>query len=246
MTDWLTEDALTALVKAPARLTWVETATVLMRKSRRPDGTVDVRIHALFRDAPEDVQSSVLAWIRRPARCHSAAIRPFVDARRDRLSSARRPRPVQPVGATRDLRAIVHALNQRYFEGSLDCQVTFSRPVRRRRRQRSLQFGSYDPHRRTIRIHPVLDDPFVPDAFVEFVVFHEMLHATLGSPLGPDGRCRHHGAEFRARERTFERYAEALAWEERNLGRLLALAAKVRPAAPGAPRQRSFDFGALL
>jgi hypothetical protein len=37
-----------------------------------------------------------------------------------------------------------------------------------------------------------------------------------------NGRRRLHGADFRARERQFERYDEAIAWEQANLDRLLS------------------------
>ncbi|MEA2700095.1 MAG: hypothetical protein QOI66_4366, partial [Myxococcales bacterium] len=71
-----------------------------------------------------------------------------------------------------------------------------------------------------IRIHPVLDQESVPDYFVAWIVFHEMLHGKH-EVLRKDGRRRFHTKEFLAEERTFADYDRACAWEKANLDRLL-------------------------
>jgi hypothetical protein len=110
-----------------------------------------------------------------------------------------------------------------------------------------VQFGSYDIHLDTIRIHPVLDDPRVPLAFTHFVVYHEMLHAALGVREGPGGRCIHHGADFRERERAFPLYAEAIRWERENLDKILTLASgRKRRWTPGGVQQAIFESASLL
>lgn len=87
--------------------------------------------------------------------------------------------------------------------------------------------GVYDHLTRTIRIHPSLDRPEVPLFFVEYIVFHEMLHqAVPGKDTG--SRKQHHGPEFRARERRYPEYARALTWEKENLNLLLGRAASLR------------------
>jgi len=61
----------------------------------------------------------------------------------------------------------------------------------------------------------------VPRFFVEYIVYHEMLHHVVQMPVLDGRRCMH-GPEFKARERCFARYAEAIAWEREHLDRLLA------------------------
>ena len=66
-----------------------------------------------------------------------------------------------------------------------------------RRRQRSIRLGAYDFERQLIRIHRRLDDPSVPEWFVGFVVFHELLHHRFGVERRA-GRRVIHSAAFRA------------------------------------------------
>ena len=55
---------------------------------------------------------------------------------------------------------------------------------------------------------------------IEWVVYHEMLHALLGFQV-VNGVNYAHTSEFRRRERRFPQYARASAWESRNLDMLL-------------------------
>jgi predicted SprT family Zn-dependent metalloprotease len=87
-----------------------------------------------------------------------------------------------------------------------------------------------------VRIHPILDDAFVPRFFLEYVVYHELCHAALPSVVGADGRLRHHTAEFHALERQFPRYDEAVAWQTQNLDRLLRAWCRGKPV--GKPRRK--------
>jgi predicted metal-dependent hydrolase len=93
----------------------------------------------------------------------------------------------------------------------------------RKRRRRSIRFGSYVPQEDLIRIHPLLDQPFVPEYFVRYIVFHEMLHAYLGRSEGLSEHALSHSPEFRQMERAYPDYVCAQAWENSrgNLAKLL-------------------------
>ena len=60
----------------------------------------------------------------------------------------------------------------------------------------------------------------MPHYFVEYVVFHEMLHHMMPMPVR-DGRRELHTPEFRQGEQRFRNYARAIEWERQHLGRLL-------------------------
>ena len=68
------------------------------------------------------------------------------------------------------------------------------------RRRRTIRLGSYDARENLIRVHPALDQSWVPRLFVEAVVYHEMLHALMPAKESGGRRCLH-GPEFRRRER---------------------------------------------
>ena len=86
--------------------------------------------------------------------------------------------------------------------------------------RRTIKLGSYSAVERLIRVHPVLDRPWVPRYFVSYILYHEMLHHVMpATRVG--GRRMLHPPEFRAREQTYRHYDKAIAWEKANLDRLL-------------------------
>jgi len=129
---------------------------------------------------------------------------------------------VHTQGKKHDLQAIFGRLNDTYFQGMVDASVTWGRRVKGRTGQRaSIKLGTYCAQRKLIRIHPALDGSWVPRYFVEYVLFHEMLHHMIPMPLREDGRREVHSAEFRASEQRFRHYARALEWERQHISRLL-------------------------
>ncbi|MEQ1850042.1 MAG: hypothetical protein ABMA01_00480 [Chthoniobacteraceae bacterium] len=151
-------------------------------------------------------------------------------------AGTRRPRkrhlatPVKPVqrqfefgteGRYFDLRAIFERINARYFRNRLrGYNIVWGR--RRRTRPKSyIVFGSIQEYDRVIRIHPLLDRQFVPQWYLEYVVFHEMLHAFVPDRYDRAGRRIVHHDGFLKRERRFRHYKRSVAWEEENLGRFL-------------------------
>ena len=61
-----------------------------------------------------------------------------------------------------------------------------------------------------MRVHPLLDDDRVPRFFVEYIVFHELLHAVVPAEKS-GGRRYDHSVTYRKLERSFPRYDEARA-----------------------------------
>jgi hypothetical protein len=104
-------------------------------------------------------------------------------------------------------------INNEYFNGDVSASITWgSKGPRRVARNRTL--GSYASHGNLIRINPVLDNKSVPRYFVEFIVYHEMLHADMGIEKNA-GRRSVHSGEFRRREKMFKYYERSLAWEKK-------------------------------
>ena len=120
-----------------------------------------------------------------------------------------------------DLKAIFDKLNARYFAKSLrGYRVIWGR--RRKKRPKSyLVFASIQEEDRVIRVHPLLDARFVPQWFMEYVLYHEMLHAVVPDEFDENGRRLVHTERFRQRERRFPFFMRARRWEAENLGRFL-------------------------
>jgi predicted metal-dependent hydrolase len=100
-------------------------------------------------------------------------------------------------------------LNRLYFDGQLE-KPTLTWSQRRTRRI----LGHHDSVHDTIVISKTLDARDVPSWFVEYILFHEMLHIKHPARL-IDGRRYYHTNAFRAEEQRFPRYREAQEWLER-------------------------------
>jgi predicted SprT family Zn-dependent metalloprotease len=127
--------------------------------------------------------------------------------------------PLEHEGRYFDLREVFDRLNARFFRGQLrGYKVVWGR----RRKQLPKEyfvFGTIQEEDRIIRINPRLDQPFVPQWFLEYVLYHEMLHSVVPDEYTASGRRRVHTQEFDRREREFPGYRRARRWEEENLGR---------------------------
>lgn len=180
----------------------------------RPHGRqLSVRLHRMFLDAGCDVIDELATYIRKKSG-KTPLFWKFVRDMGHRIRN-RPPRKtrMREKGRHHDLGMIFHSLNAGYFGGALGCSITWStHHARRYARNRTL--GSYSPHSDTIRISPSLDSRAVPRYYLEFIVYHEMLHAHLGVD-NKDGRRRLHAGEFKKRERLFRHYERALAWEKK-------------------------------
>ena len=120
-----------------------------------------------------------------------------------------------------DLERIFDRLNQKHFRGRLrGYKVRWGRR-RKHRPKEYFVFGTIQEEDRLIRINPALDQPFVPLWFLQYVLYHEMLHSVVKDEELPGGRRRVHTEEFNRRERRFPGYGRARRWEEDNLARFL-------------------------
>jgi hypothetical protein len=128
---------------------------------------------------------------------------------------------LQHEGRYFDLRKIFDRLNNRHFHGRLRGYEVIWGRRRKHRAKDHFIFGTIQEEDRVIRINPLLDQPFVPLWFLQYVLYHEMLHSVVPDETAPGGRRRVHTDEFNRREREFPSYWRARRWEEDNLARFL-------------------------
>lgn len=118
-----------------------------------------------------------------------------------------------------DLEEIYTRLNSRYFDGKVKAKVVWGRNSKTPNR-RTFRFGSYDPSKKLIRIHPRLNQDFVPLSVVELTIYHEMCHQWLPS-VKKNGMWQSHHAKFKKKEREYHDYGAARGWEKQNWQKLL-------------------------
>ncbi|HTA21358.1 MAG TPA: hypothetical protein VK989_18830 [Polyangia bacterium] len=189
---------------------------------RKADG-YRLRLHRMFVGAEPRVVRALARYVVHNDRRASTLLGEYIEAHQHIIrQQERRPRLIKTrtAGRHHDLQAIFDRLNAQMFGGALDARITWGPGAGAGRRRRSIKMGSFAVEDRVIRIHPALDQDNVPGFFVEWIVFHEMLHGKH-EVLRTNGRRRFHTQEFLAEEQTFPEYARACAWEKTNLDRLL-------------------------
>lgn len=210
---------LAAQAGAPVRLAVTDNRSTMVSFRRRP-GALSVRLHHMFLEAPDEVVLAVADYAVRGRRQAGKVLDAFIRSQQRVVPPrARKPGELQPLGKCHDLQELFDGLNQRFFQGGVQARIGWGRAWARRRR-RSIRLGVYDHQAREIRIHAALDQPDVPRFFVEYIVFHEMLHQLFPGPKKA-GRQVHHPPAFKDREKAYPHYAAALAWEKEHLDKLL-------------------------
>lgn len=211
---------LSAELGMPVKLAVTDNRSTMV-SFRRGGNALQLRLHHMFLDAPEPVVRAVADYAGRGHRTAGVLLDEYIRGQQPRIRQVRRESDadLNPLGRCFDLQALYNGVNANFFGDNIQARIGWGRMPPRRRRK-SIRLGVYDHQTREIRIHPALDRPEVPAFFVEFIVFHEMLHQLFPS-TGRGGRRVHHPRAFRERERTYPHYAAALRWERENLGVLL-------------------------
>jgi hypothetical protein len=184
-------------------------------------GRVYVRISDIFKSAPVDVHRA-LAFIlvarllsRRTPDVHERVYRDFACSPQILRASdiARRRRGRKMISTARgrvyDLDKMFTRLNRNYFDEGLE-KPTLTWSQRRTRRI----LGHHDPVHETIVISKTLDARDVPQWFVEYILYHEMLHIKHPARL-INGRRYYHTNAFRTEEQRFAHYEAAQEWLDR-------------------------------
>jgi len=228
---------LAALCPLPLNLAWHENRTSFF--SCRKDGrSVHLRLHRLFAKAPTPVLEAVVGYAVKGDRNAGTIVRQMAHLYFSKQCIA--PDDLESKGRFYDLLAIRERIQKWYFP---DLDVYHNRPTtcgiaigwsthRRVGAFKCMTFGSYDRHRNQIRINPLLDDAAVPLYFLEFIVYHEILHARLPARIDARGRVHSHTREFRLREKQFLEFAAAKEWEKKSLQFFKAKTKRIRHGRP--------------
>jgi hypothetical protein len=187
-----------------------------MLSVRKKTESITVRLHKMFLHAGTEVCIEVADFIRK-GRSNGQNIRSFIRQNRHLLKQ-KSPVKLTPrvTGENYCLQIIYDSLNNEYFDETVFATITWGKS-NSKKRVKMRTMGSYNAVTGTIRINPLLDKKTVPEYFLQFVVYHEMLHAYLGIKT-LNGRRSIHSREFRMHEKKFRHYEKAMEWERQRFG----------------------------
>lgn len=219
------QDELARRSGLPVRVFLTNNRRRMVSARRMAGGAVAVRLQRIFLDSGTDVLDDIADLItgRKTAR---AALRRFIDERfrdvPDLPRPRRAPKPERSDSAHHDIGGYAEKLNTAYLGGRSTALVLWGRRSTKRSR-RSIRFACYDPARNMIIMNRKLDAPDVPGYFVEYILFHEMLHEVLGIGSRADGRRDIHGSLFKLMESTYPDFDKARRYEKELCKRLGSL-----------------------
>ena len=206
-----------------------------MLSIRKSGNCFMMRLHRIFLSAGQEVLNEMAEFIK-DAKAKTPHIRKFINQNKHFLKAKpKRMVNIKTQGRYYDLLYIYNSLNGEYFKGNISAFITWGKGgPKHRARKRTL--GSYNGHNNMIRINPLLDNKKVPQYFLEFVVYHEMLHADMGVAVNPvrtspsrlqaaglynmanGARRTVHSKEFKKRETLYKHYHRAMEWEKKMWG----------------------------
>lgn len=193
----------------------------------RPGRGIRVSIHRLFLTADDDVLEALARFIVSPTPSVRQTIREYINRNHHRIaqgnSAAAPPRKITGTarGRAHHLDQRARRLNEKYFRGQLEFRIIWGRATRGGRRQRHVTLGTWNDRQKLIRIHPMLDNERVPTYFLDYIIYHEMVHIAVPASVSESGRRHIHTEEFYRLERAFAHYTLAAAWEKKWFPRLL-------------------------
>ncbi len=184
-------------------------------------GILHARVHHMFLNAHAPVLDALVRYVIRGDRDASATLGDYIEANGVLLARRKRNAPLVTKGRHHDLLALFDGVNESYFGRGIHALIGWGkRPTTKSRTRKTIKLGSYSAVDRLIRVHPALDQKWVPRYFVAYIVYHEMLHHVIPGSRGL-GRVNLHPPEFKERERGFRHYERSIEWEKRHVARLL-------------------------
>lgn len=186
----------------------------------RTRSKIQISLHKLFLDAPLDVKEAVVVYcLKRDKIAHSIlknyANRYFISADYTHRINKKN---LKTKGEFFDLKHIMDNLNLIYFKGKLNLNITwFEKPVYRKFRH--ITFGSFDKNSKLVRINKMLDSSEISFYFINYIVYHEMLHYVCKEIIDDTGKRKVHTKEFKKKEKEFAYYNEAKEFEKKILNK---------------------------
>ncbi|MBS0626386.1 MAG: hypothetical protein JSS32_10080 [Verrucomicrobia bacterium] len=204
---------LQTLSPCPLTVSWHENKSLYLRIDKE-GRRLSFHLHRLFLKAPSPVLEALVRYGLKGKAQDRTILRQMANLFFSQYKAP--PEPLDPLGHAYDLKNIFERHEAVYFPKGIQAQIGWF-DIPKYKKFRSITFGTYDRSRSQIKLNRLLDSPHVPSYFVEFIVYHEMLHAVCQPTIDRDGRTIVHTAEFRRREKLFAHFEIAKEWEKQSI-----------------------------
>lgn len=178
-----------------------------------PDCT-KVSLHRMFLQAPQNIMQALACYLRGEHQQIAPSIKAYIEYNLQRLDYSHELdlSKLQIRGRVYNLKQIYDRLNEEYFDGKLKLHITwYEWPSRRKKRSR-ITFGLFHDPLKLVKINRMLDSKRFPEYFVEYVIYHEMLHYVCPAYVDERGIKHIHSKEFKEREKEYRYFKSAQKW----------------------------------
>lgn len=201
---WLNE--LRVQDRQQVHLTLTRNRHSMISLRRRSPRHSTLRMHEQFAFAPDNILHDLAtfivrkdpnAWKRVAAYARTIELVPGAER-------ATRPQIRKTKGRYFDLQRELDLVKSHYFKEPLEAEITWGAVRKtRRRKRRSIRFGSWHENEKLVRIHPLLDQNWVSSEFIHYLIYHELCHAIAKPEISSTGRNRIHHRAFKELESKF-------------------------------------------
>ncbi len=177
---------------------------------------IKISLHSLFLSAPQEIIDAIVNYSVKKDVLAFKEIKKYAANYFSKIDYSHKldKKKLVSKGKYYDLQQIYNNLNDIYFEGKLNLNITWF--TTKYRNFSHFTFGSYDKSVKLIKINYLLDSDKVPFYFINYVVYHEILHHIFPETIDENARRCHHGPDFKKKEKQFPYYKEAVYWEKKH------------------------------
>lgn len=211
------QEMLQALTQMQINLIINDNRSTMISILERKRKYVRLSLHQMFLDAPNNVIIALSELLRnKRSKEYNQILRQFIN-----LHSAKYDKNY-PINLNRlsaqgeyfDLKKLYEKVNQHYFDAKLNLHITWFGQGKKRPKHQ-ISFGLYHEPLKLIKINRLLDRKETPTYFVEYIVYHEMLHEVYRPEIRSNGYRCVHTKIFKEKEKEFHHFSSAKAWEEK-------------------------------
>jgi hypothetical protein len=176
-----------------------------------------VRLHRIFLEAPRTVKDDLALYLKKRKRLLPISVKAYIREASSNLDYSHEvdKNLLVTKGEVYEIQERYKLLNRRYFDDSLHLAITWYGDTNKKRQIR-VTLGQYIDTHKLVKIHRLLDNKNVPSYVLDYVIYHEMVHAVCPPYVDAKGVTRIHTTEFKQREKCFVHYDSASDWLKEN------------------------------
>lgn len=197
--------------KACIQITKAKSYFLAVRKEKKQ---ITIFLHAFFIKAPYKVLDALARYIAYKKAQDYMEVKKFIHFEQSALdytATFDRDKCITQ-GKFYCLRTLYEKVNTHFFQDKFCLHISWFFP--KYRTFRSVTFGSYERAFKLIKINQYLDHPKVPSEYMQYLIFHEMLHELYPTKINERGRHQIHTPEFKRHEKTFPNYEKQKQFEK--------------------------------